>query len=255
MGWYPAAFIRSNCIRSWAACLSMRWTASPPAPRSGRSAKSLPASRQGASSSREGGGTGAPSAPPRGAGEPSALAGGGGPAGGRRVYGGVYQAGAPPPAGGFSTFSTGLSTFPQKSVDFPADFGGKTGDRFPPARGTRGCTPVPTAAAEPRRRPEGPACPAPAGGADAVLRRNRPAETAGGGAKVTVGWRVSPLEGGEHPIVDPVKDLALVEELHLSLGRVDVHIHLAGLHLELEHAAGKLCPPFSGSHRPAPGRP
>ena len=35
-----------------------------------------------------------------------------------------------------------------------------------------------------------------------------------------------PLEGGEHPIVDPVKDLALVEELHLSLGRVDVHIHL-----------------------------
>ena len=61
-----------------------------------------------------------------------------------------------------------------------------------------------------------------------ALRRleGRTLFSAGTGPRRRLGWGKGhrgvarlPLEGGEHPIVDPVKDLALVEELHLSLGR------------------------------------
>ena len=146
---------------------------------------------------------------------------------------------------------------------FPGGFWGKTGDRFP-LQGGRGVY------ARSNGRSRAPAASRRTGLPCAGWRGGRcsPPEPACGDGwgwgKGHRGVARLPLEGGEHPIVDPVKDLALVEELHLSLGRVDVHIHLAGLHLELEHAAGKLAHHFLvligplqggheklGLHRPA----
>ncbi len=199
MGWYPAAFIRSKFIRSWAACLSMRWTASPLLhDQVGLQNLSPPAAR-------------GPPLPGRGA-EPERLRprpegpggtfsfswGAGACWGTEGVRWGVSGRGTAAGRGFFNIFHRFIH-ISAKSGGFPGGFWGKNRGQIPPCKGDAGCTPVPTAAAEPRRRPEGPACPAPAGGADAVLRRNRPAETAGGGAKVTVGWRVSPWRAESTP--------------------------------------------------------
>ena len=47
------------------------------------------------------------------------------------------------------------------------------------------------------------------------------------------------LQGGENGVVHGGKNLALIAELHLSLGWVDIHIHRVELCLQVEDTAGE----------------
>ena len=51
---------------------------------------------------------------------------------------------------------------------------------------------------------------------------------------------VVPLQGGQDGVVHRPEHRALIAELHLGLGRVDVHVHRAALQLQVEDAGGKL---------------